>query len=320
MQQTEKQSATTPSPFSWLHPRKGGFATFGDLLVLILLFVVSATAASLVVHWLGYPMPEPAEEGIPYPADWDFITFLNYALQMAFMLLLTLLYRRFRGGEAPLARFSARGLNPALLLGGVVVMLALSVVIEPLLGLVDVEQLPMPEPGKGGWTLLSVVVLAPLCEELLCRGILLEGLRSRYGITAALIGSSLFFALIHLHPVMVVNAFVLGLVFGIFTLRTHSLWPAILLHAFNNAVALLLTWAEFPGERFDGRPMADLGLGEMIGNPVIYSIVYGVALLICLRAAVVNLRLLHRISSGRPLKTTNEAPIEPPKIEKEGAE
>ena len=320
MQQIEKQVKGAEKRLPWYKPRKSGFASYGDVLVLILLFLFSAGVASLIIRALGFPMPEISESGMLYPADWDFTTFLNYSLQMGCMLLLTLLYRRLRRGGAPLARFSVQGLNPALILGGVVVMLALSVVIEPLLGLVDVDQLPMPEPGEGVWSLVSVVLLAPLCEELLCRGILLEGLRARYGVTAALIGSSLFFALIHFHPVMVINAFLLGLLFGILTLRTQSIWPAVVLHAFNNAVALLLTWAEFPGEKFDGRPMSELGLSEMISTPTTYYIVYGVALLICLRALVVNLRRLHRIAFDHILKTRAEEAIEPLQSEKEEAE
>lgn len=255
-------------------------------------------------------MPETVDGEIIYPTDWDFSTFVSYLAQMTIMISLTLLYRRLRRSRSPIARFSLRGLNPLLILGGIVVMISMGIVIEPLLGIVDAQQLPMPVPGEGAWSILSVVVLAPICEELLCRGILLEGLRTRYGITAALLGSSFFFAIIHLHPVMVINAFVLGLLFAILTLRTQSLWPSILLHALNNGLALLLMWAEFPGERFDGRPMSELSVSEMFSNPTTYRIVYIVAALICLRAIVVSLRHLHRIGLDHALREDLESSSE----------
>ncbi len=302
MEQNDKktQRVVRRNPFYPLEQR--GFASLGDILALILIFLLSSLVGGLVVRLMGCAMPEMVDARMVYPADWDLTTCITYAVQMFLVLSLSLLYRRLRGSHGPLARFSARGLNPLLILGGIVVMLSMSVVMEPLLGLADAEQLPMPDPGEGVWTILSVVVLAPFCEEFLCRGILLEGLRSRYGVTVALLGSSLFFAVIHFHPVMVLNAFVLGLLFGILALRTDSLWPSILLHSFNNAVALLLMRTEFPGERFDGRPMSELGLSEMISNPATYRIVYLVAALICLRAIIVSVRRLNRVALENALR------------------
>lgn len=302
MEQNDKKSnrVVRRNPFYPLERR--GFASLGDIAALMLIFLLSSLVGGLVVRLMGCAMPEVVDSQLLYPSDWDLTTCITYVVQMALMLSLTLLYRHLRGSHGPLARLSLRGLNPLLILGGIVVMLSMSVVMEPLLGLVDAEQLPMPDPGEGAWTILSVVVLAPLCEEFLCRGILLEGLRSRYGVTVALLGSSFFFAVIHLHPVMALNAFALGLLFGILALRTDSLWPSILLHSFNNAVALLLMRTEFPGERFDGRPMSELGLSEMISDPSTYWIVFGVAVLICLRAAIVSIRRLNRVALENALR------------------
>lgn len=260
-------------------PRSGGFASRGDIFVLILLFILSSLIGSLVIRLGDFAMPQWVEGELTYPESWSFTAFLSYAVQMGVMLLVVLLYRHLRGTQAPLARFSLKGLNPLVIIWGIGAMLSVNVVCEPLLSWLDFDILEQPNPGRGGWTLLSVVVLAPLLEELLCRGILLEGLRARYGATSALVGSSLFFAVIHFHPVMVVNALILGILFGYFYLRFESLWTPMLLHGFNNSLALLLMWAEFPGEKFDGRPMADLTLSELLA-PSTYWIVYGVALAI----------------------------------------
>ncbi len=233
-----------------------------------------------------------------------------YCAQMGLALLLTLLYRRLRRGPHVVARFSVRGWNPLLLLWGVVAMLACGVVLEPLMQLVDFDFLPMPDPGRGGWALMTSVVAAPLFEELLCRGVVLESLRVRSGVLTAWIGSSLFFGVMHLHPAQSLNAFVLGLLFGFLCLQTRSLWPSLLLHAFNNALALLMIWAEFPGANFDGRPMAELTLRELIGNGRLYAAVYAAALLVVAVSGVEMVRRMRRLRA-QERKNAAEAAINP---------
>lgn len=271
------------------------FPNWVDMLALLGLFLLSSLVGIVGARIAGCEFPT---SGGVYPADWGWTVFLSYVVQMTAMVLLTLLYRRIRRGTHRIARFSARGWNPVLLLWGVVLLLAVNIVISPLLELIRFDWLPLPDPGRGLWALLSAVVAAPVLEELLCRGIVLESLRARYGVVTAWLGSSLFFGLIHLQPVMVVNAAVLGLIFAYLYIRTSSLWPCILLHAFNNALALLLMWTEFPGAKFEGRPMAELSLGELIDNPRLYALVYGAALLTALLSAWQFSRKITTLKAG----------------------
>ncbi len=85
---------------------------------------------------------------------------------------------------------------------------------------------------------LTVAALPALCEETLFRGVILNGLNRSHGPAAALLLSSVLFAMVHLAPARIVMTFVLGLWFGIAAQR--SLWPAIAAHAANNVLALLL--------------------------------------------------------------------------------
>ena len=107
---------------------------------------------------------------------------MTYFVSMSVTLAGFLFYRRRRHGPTVVARFSRRGLNPVLLLWGVFFMLSTSVVLEPLLSL-------MPEVpnvyGRGAWAIVTVVVMAPLFEEVIFRGVLLESTRVRYGVVAA---------------------------------------------------------------------------------------------------------------------------------------
>ncbi len=308
MSESLKKTGASPAlsdPFA-----RKGFPAWGDWLVLMLVLLFSALAGAAVARWCGCAMPETAEGRTLYPETWGRTVFVMYCAQMGLALLLTLLYRRLRRGPHVVARFSVRGWNPLLLLWGVVAMLACGVVLEPLMQLVDFDFLPMPDPGRGGWALMTSVVAAPLFEELLCRGVVLESLRVRSGVLTAWIGSSLFFGVMHLHPAQSLNAFVLGLLFGFLCLQTRSLWPSLLLHAFNNALALLMIWAECPGANFDGRPMAELTLRELIGSGRLYAAVYAAALLVVAVSGVEMVRRMRRLRA-QERKNAAEAAINP---------
>ena len=94
--------------------------------------------------------------------------------------------------------------------------------------------------GRGFWAIITLVVMAPLLEEFLCRGIILESVRAKYGVVAALFLSSAFFAVLHGHPALAVNAFVMGLILGFIYIETNSIFSVVLLHAMNNGAAFLL--------------------------------------------------------------------------------
>lgn len=87
----------------------------------------------------------------------------------------------------------------------------------------------------------AAVVVGPVTEEIMYRGVLLKGLEVR-GRTFALVVSSLVFALVHVSGLdmdrLVASAavflpplFLLGLVLAWITLRTGRLGPAIFLHS-----------------------------------------------------------------------------------------
>lgn len=84
-----------------------------------------------------------------------------------------------------------------------------------------------------------LVVVAPLTEELLFRGLLLRGLLTKHRPIVAVVVSSFLFAFIHLNPWQFVSAFLLGLAFGWFLLRTGSVWLCVLSHAIGNGTFLI---------------------------------------------------------------------------------
>jgi membrane protease YdiL (CAAX protease family) len=88
--------------------------------------------------------------------------------------------------------------------------------------------------------LLALVLVAPVTEELLFRGWLLQDLKEQYGTRRALVWSSLLFGLVHVEPTAVLYATLGGLVLGAVALRTKSTLASIAMHAGVNALPLLL--------------------------------------------------------------------------------
>lgn len=84
---------------------------------------------------------------------------------------------------------------------------------------------------------LTVCIIAPIAEELLMRGIVLGGLKPKYGILVALIVSSIVFALLHFNMVQTLSALVSGMALGLIYLKTNSLFCCILTHAGYNALS-----------------------------------------------------------------------------------
>ncbi len=90
--------------------------------------------------------------------------------------------------------------------------------------------------------LLCVSVFAPLCEEWLCRGMVLRGLLARGKSPVFAISiSALFFALIHMNPWQAVPAFLLGCLFGYVYYKTGSLKLTMLMHCVNNTFAVIIS-------------------------------------------------------------------------------
>lgn len=81
---------------------------------------------------------------------------------------------------------------------------------------------------------LAASVGAPVLEELICRGVLLSGLRRRHSVVRALWLSAVLFAIIHLNPWQAAGALPLGLAWGWLVLRTGSIVPGVLSHAMVN--------------------------------------------------------------------------------------
>lgn len=94
--------------------------------------------------------------------------------------------------------------------------------------------------------ILYGVVIAPLAEETIYRGLTIHLLKP-YGKGMAVIISSLVFGLMHGNISQAVNAFFFGLVMGTIAVSCNSIVPTIAVHMLNNALAQIPDIAEIMG-------------------------------------------------------------------------
>ena len=104
-----------------------------------------------------------------------------------------------------------------------------------------VEQMLAPgDPVVATLAVLSVVVFAPLCEEVFFRGTLLPVQREHEPIGMAILFNGLLFSLLHMNAPGALSLALLGCAMAYLTTRAGSIWPAILCHAgvntFNGVV------------------------------------------------------------------------------------
>ena len=123
--------------------------------------------------------------------------------------------------------------------GSALVSLYLLSILNPSLLEFLVEALSPALDSTLGYRLsmaVIIVILAPILEETLFRGILINRWGVRWGVPAAVIASSVAFGILHANPVGIGMA---GLVMALLYLKTRTLIVPSLFHAANNLVPTL---------------------------------------------------------------------------------
>lgn len=244
---------STSVPLIPLTRRVDGEWTVGGAIVFALVVVgVSQLVGLLLLQWSLGRMPaslEPVRGPRPAGAGQVFVT-VQLTIQIL-QITLALVLAGWGGGR----RLAALDLRPvrlgagqwlALIVAFFVIKMVASTLAAGMSGVGTREQLEpfralLREPGTQAIFLLTVV-LAGLSEELVFRGVLsrtFETTRLGFWIGAGLVNG--VFALVHLQygasGQFVV--FVIGMTLSWIRARTGSLWPTIVCHAANNAIAFL---------------------------------------------------------------------------------
>lgn len=96
------------------------------------------------------------------------------------------------------------------------------------------------DSNLGVWGgIMRVVIIAPVVEELIFRGVIMAGFIRNYKAVYAIFFSALLFALFHLNPWQFPATFLLGLMLGWLRIRTGSILACIAGHAIHNGIVFL---------------------------------------------------------------------------------
>jgi uncharacterized protein len=199
----------------------------------IVLIVIGLSIAASPAFWL-----KPWIGG-------EAVTFVYYIIAMGGSLLLINGIRKRETGNSHFKfEWPPRASLPFLVGGTLVLLFGIA---GPLSSLI-----PVPESmagqfrealsQRGIFTFLYFVVAAPVLEELIFRGIMLDGLLRNYSTLKSILTSSLLFGIVHMNPWQFVTGFVLGCFLGWVYHRTRSMTPCIIIHMTANLGGYVARW------------------------------------------------------------------------------
>jgi len=92
---------------------------------------------------------------------------------------------------------------------------------------------------------LALAVVPAVCEEVLFRGLLTSGLRTKLSVLHTAIVVGLYFGFFHVLVEKLAVTILLGIVLTLVCIKTRSIFAAMLVHVANNGLALLATRVEW---------------------------------------------------------------------------
>lgn len=96
-----------------------------------------------------------------------------------------------------------------------------------------------------GVTVLIMVLVAPLIEEILFRGFVFKTMSERWPAWIAFVVSATIFAGLHFEFASFMPLFILGMVMNWMFYKTKSIYPGLVFHIINNVLALGLEYYAF---------------------------------------------------------------------------
>jgi len=195
----------------------------------------------VILSWLGYYTEEPlisrdlANQALFFSVALFFIADYFFKLEdlkhfaikpysilqsVSYAFLIFILFRMFYG------IFSAAGIFPSLEL--------------EFLTAIRYDVISMNKYYGVGIGFLFVVLIGPLYEEILFRGVVLSAIESKLNFALANIIQAFIFACIHFDLNAFVNHFLLAIVLGYLVKRTNSMFIGTLVHIINNLLAFIV--------------------------------------------------------------------------------
>jgi len=173
---------------------------------------------------------------------------LIYLASLAIVIGLPWAIKKYRTTKAELGLDSSMTWTDILLApAGFVIYLILSLTLTviatqflPFYSTDQVQDTGFAQLGQGYEYLLAfatLVVIAPIAEEVLFRGYLFGKLRKHVSLWLAILITSVVFGAVHLAWNVGIDVFALSIVLCLLRVWSGRLWPSIMLHMLKNAIA-----------------------------------------------------------------------------------
>lgn len=209
---------------------------------------------------------------------------LSYSISILLCTLVVLKYIKGKYGFDPASSFNNSNIKPSLMLNTALMAVSFSTILWFILDtifyvLLDLRYVPQ-DFGISNYIiyLFEVIVIAPVCEELMFRAGILEVSKRRYGVLPALIVSSIAFGILHFTSVhVVVNAGIAGALYGYVYIRTGNICYPITMHLFDNMFSVGLDF--LPENSFVAR-LLFYNVGETYMPSILFALI-ATALFIC---------------------------------------
>lgn len=225
-------------------------------------------------------------------ADADVRFLVSYAAPILLMLIGVAIYDGLACGRHEPTMCRLRGFSPLIHIWGLILLLALAVVLMPLMAILPQQDVIVP---TGVWAVVTVIIVAPVLEEILFRGKVFSVMRYTCRPSLAAMVSAAIFAALHGHIGIAIEAFCAGMIFSYAYILTGSIFAPIILHIFNNIIAFVL--AQF---MYQERSIEDY-LVALPSFNIIYVISLAVLILGLVHIVITYVRADRRVRNGEPL-------------------
>lgn len=90
-------------------------------------------------------------------------------------------------------------------------------------------------------TVIPMGIVAPVFEELLFRGIILNKLKKYNGLIIAILIQAIIFGFVHFNIKQTVIGTILGILLGMLVIWTKSIWTSVMTHVFYNLLTVIIS-------------------------------------------------------------------------------
>ncbi len=215
------------------------------LLLLQYLIYIPIVLPFVVANAFGYPLAEKVgltAQSMPT------LVIVGYAIGI--ICAIAILYRRLRANKLSWSalgfkRFQTRkailyfiGFY-AIMFGLLLIVAVAAFVISGGDGTSDVARAKRQISTIGLWPFfMTSVIVAPIIEEVIFRGILFKTFMQKHGLAFSIIASGLLFAIFHVNPIHALAVLPIGFYLSFMYYKLDSIIPGILLHASWNLLVM----------------------------------------------------------------------------------